>query len=176
MSARMDTETTGPTPAPPATAAHPTERIGDRLRRVRRQQGLSLAEVEQRSDGVWKAVVVGAYERGDRSVSVTRLAGLADFYGIPLSELLPGARTPSGDRSASRVVLDLAVLSEPQTEPVAAVARFAAEIQHRRGDHNGRMLSLRADDVELLALTVGVSSRQLLAELRERSIVRLPPP
>ena len=72
--------------------------LGARLRAIRTQQGLSLHGVEEKSRGRWKAVVVGSYERGDRSVTVQKLAELAEFYGVPVSELLPGdasARSPS---------------------------------------------------------------------------------
>jgi len=65
--------------------------LGVRLRAIRAQQGLSLHGVEAKSDGRWKAVVIGSYERGDRAVTVQRLAELADFYGVPVAELLPGA-------------------------------------------------------------------------------------
>ncbi|MBA3277972.1 MAG: transcriptional regulator, partial [Geodermatophilaceae bacterium] len=41
--------------------------LGARLRGIRNQQGLSLQGVEDKSDGRWKAVVVGSYERGDRA-------------------------------------------------------------------------------------------------------------
>ena len=51
--------------------------LGARLRAVRAQQHLSLQGVERKSGGRWKAVVVGSYERGDRAVSVQRLAELA---------------------------------------------------------------------------------------------------
>lgn len=148
----------------------PDRRIGDRLRRIRRQQGMSLADVEARSGGAWKAVVVGAYERGDRSVSVVRLAALAEFYGVPLAELLPGSRIehPNGRRSGG-IVLDLTALAADEAAPpaVAAVSRFAEQIRHTRGDHNGRVLSLRGNDVEMLALTLGAGPEQLVAELRD---------
>jgi hypothetical protein len=35
--------------------------LGARLRAIRTQQGLSLHGVEERSQGRWKAVVVGSY-------------------------------------------------------------------------------------------------------------------
>jgi len=54
--------------------------LGSRLRAVRSQQRLSLHGVERKSGGKWKAVVVGSYERGDRAVSVARLAGVVEFY------------------------------------------------------------------------------------------------
>ena len=66
--------------------------LGARLRAIRAQQHLSLHGVERKSGGRWKAVVVGSYERGDRAVSVQRLAELAGFYGVPVSELLPTER------------------------------------------------------------------------------------
>src|ERR687890_717777 len=46
------------------------KRLGARLRAIRQQQGLTLQQVEEMSEGRWKAVVVGSYERGDRAVSV----------------------------------------------------------------------------------------------------------
>ena len=56
--------------------------LGARLRAIRQQQGLSLQRVEQRSQGAWKAVVVGSYERGDRAVTV------ADLKTAPREDLL----------------------------------------------------------------------------------------
>src|SRR5436305_3864951 len=69
--------------------------LGARLRAIRTQQGLSLHGVEEKSRGRWKAVVVGSYERGDRSVTVQKLAELAEFYGFPVSELLPHDSSPA---------------------------------------------------------------------------------
>jgi transcriptional regulator with XRE-family HTH domain len=48
------------------------ERVGERLRNVRRQQRLSLQAVEASSDHEFKASVLGAYERGERAISVPR--------------------------------------------------------------------------------------------------------
>jgi transcriptional regulator with XRE-family HTH domain len=73
--------------------------LGARLRAIRTQQGLSLHGVEEKSRGRWKAVVVGSYERGDRSVTVQKLAELAEFYGVPVSELLPGDAAPTDHRT-----------------------------------------------------------------------------
>src|SRR6266480_853992 len=80
--------------------------LGARLRSIRQQQGLSLQGVEEKSAGRWKAVVVGSYERGDRAVTVSRLAELAEFYRVPVAELLPEGggvrvrRLPLGPRRA----------------------------------------------------------------------------
>lgn len=148
-----------------------TKAIGQRLRHIRHQQRLSLADVEKRSGGTWKAVVVGAYERGDRTVSLSRLTALAEFYRVALADVLPSAGVAEADRGGRRVVLDLTALTITHTEEVATVARFAQQLQRRRGDHNGRMLSLRASDLEMLGLTMGVDGEELLARLRAQGVV-----
>src|SRR5947207_7749115 len=81
--------------------------LGVRLRAIRTQQGLSLHGVEEKSRGRWKAVVVGSYERGDRAVTVQRLAELADFYGVPVQELLPGTTPGGAAEPPPKLVLDL---------------------------------------------------------------------
>ncbi len=63
--------------------------VGDRLRNLRRQRGLSLLAVEESSDREFKASVLGAYERGERIISVLRLQRLAQLYRVPVDQLLP---------------------------------------------------------------------------------------
>ena len=58
-------------------------RVGERLRAIRRQKGLSLHDVEARSNLEFKASVLGAYERGERAISVPRLLRLAEIYEVP---------------------------------------------------------------------------------------------
>ena len=55
-------------------------RVGERLRAIRRQKGLSLHDVEARSTLEFKASVLGAYERGERAISVPRLLRLAEIF------------------------------------------------------------------------------------------------
>ncbi|MBS1838826.1 MAG: helix-turn-helix transcriptional regulator, partial [Actinobacteria bacterium] len=64
--------------------------VGERLREIRKQKRLSLQEVERVSDLEFKASVLGAYERGERAISVPRLHRLARFYKVPVDQLLPG--------------------------------------------------------------------------------------
>ena len=68
--------------------------VGERLRNIRRQQGLSLQAVEAPSDREFKASVLGAYERGERVISVLRLQRLARFYAVPVDQLLPRDTSP----------------------------------------------------------------------------------
>ena len=97
--------------------------LGGKLRAIRQQQGLSLHGVEQKSGGRWKAVVVGSYERGDRAVTVQKLAELADFYGVPVAELLPEGRVPSGSEPATKIVINLERLQQLPADKVGPARR-----------------------------------------------------
>ena len=69
-----------------------TDGFGENLRAVRRRLRLSLREVSERSQGEFQPSVLGAYERGDRAISVARLVRLAELYGVPVDALLPIGR------------------------------------------------------------------------------------
>lgn len=147
-------------------------RLGERLRAVRRSQGLRLHDVELKSHGRFKAVVVGSYERGDRAVSAHKLAALADFYGVPVVELLPDDSPP---RAASReggvrLAVD-ALRSQKETPESAPLLRLVQHIQWLRGDYNGRVLSLRGDDLRTVAVALGVQPDDLASWLAERGLL-----
>ena len=131
--------------------------LGARLRAIRTKQHLSLHGVERKSGGKWKAVVVGSYERGDRAVSVQRLSELADFYGVPVSDLLPPeeANLAAGGANAtplSRIVLNLDRVSALQDANGDILRRFTASILRQRGDVGLRTLHVRQEDLRTLAL------------------------
>lgn len=142
--------------------------LGERLRLIRQQQGLSLQGVEARSEGRWKAVVIGSYERGDRAITVARLNELADFYRVPAAELLPNGAAPRSANTGThhRLVIDLTRLAVLPVAEVEPLMRLVRSIQSQRGDYNGRMLSLRADDLRTLALLMDRSGDEVLALLR----------
>lgn len=56
------------------------ERIGSRMREARKITKVSLSEVERYTRGEFKASVVGAYERGERAMTVERFVGLCKIY------------------------------------------------------------------------------------------------
>jgi transcriptional regulator with XRE-family HTH domain len=139
--------------------------LGARLRAIRTQQGLSLHGVEEKSRGRWKAVVVGSYERGDRSVTVQKLAELAEFYGVPVSELLPGDVMPTLLTPAPKLVIDLEKMAQLPKDKAGPLSRYVATIQSQRGDYNGRVLSIRQEDLRSLAVIYDKSPADLTEEL-----------
>ena len=145
-------------------------RVGERLRFVRKQKRLSLQAVEAGSNQEFKASVLGAYERGERSISVPRLRRLAEFYNVPVEQLLPrdmggGSTTPEGaaalladagerptsdDTEPGRVTIDLTRLDSVVAPEKDLLRRYLGMIQVQRQDFNGRVLTIRADDVRAI--------------------------
>lgn len=124
-----------------------TLEVGRRLRALRKARHLSLDDVERQSSGRWSASAVGAYERGFRTLSLPRLHELAGFYDVPVSVLLGEA--PVTAEEPRKLVLDLEALS--QVPEAASVQRFVRSIILERGDFNGRVLTIRRDDLRAIA-------------------------
>jgi transcriptional regulator with XRE-family HTH domain len=143
--------------------------LGTRLRAVRMQQHLSLHGVERKSGGKWKAVVVGSYERGDRAVSVQKLAELADFYGVPVGDLLPPEDSPfaggGGATPLNRIVLNLDRVHALDDGNADVLKRFTTSIQRQRGDVGARTLPVRHEDLRVLALMYDTTIEALTERL-----------
>ena len=142
--------------------------VGERLRAIRRQKRLSLQDAEELSNQEFKASVLGAYERGERAISVPRLHRLARVYQVPADQLLPRDEDdPRADSSSyldlttptpappRKVVLDLSRLEEIGGPTGEMLRRYVAMIQLQRQDFNGRVLTIRRDDHQALAAILG---------------------
>jgi transcriptional regulator with XRE-family HTH domain len=181
------------------------QRVGERLRLIRKQKGLSLQEVEASSGQEFKASVLGAYERGERAISVPRLQRLARFYTVPVDQLLPqdldndflGARddevidlTADGETAEAgaatssstsvtpsrparryeedRVSIDLTRLQAVTAAEREMLTRYLGMIQVQRQDFNGKVLTIRSEDLRAIAClfeTTTDSMRRRLDEL-----------
>ncbi|MGZ4676707.1 MAG: helix-turn-helix domain-containing protein [Acidimicrobiia bacterium] len=145
--------------------------VGERLRAIRRQKGLSLHDVEARSGLEFKASVLGAYERGERAISVPRLLRLSDIYEVPPDQLLPrdaeieiNLTEPDLEAGFTIDLVKLHALDEPEA---AVLSRYAATIQLQRQDFNGRLLTIRRDDLRVLAAVLGRRPEELGVRLDE---------
>jgi len=146
--------------------------VGDRLRAIRRQKGLSLHEVEARSGQEFKASVLGAYERGERALSVARLVRLAELYDVPPDQLMPRDNEVEIDltdngRLDEGFTIDLVRLHELDDPDAHILDRFATSLQRERQDFNGRMLTIRRSDLRVLASCMGRSLEELGARLEQ---------
>jgi transcriptional regulator with XRE-family HTH domain len=157
-------------------------KVGSRLRAIRKQKRLSLQDVEASSDQEFKASVLGAYERGERAISVPRLQRLARFYAVPVDQLLPreddgvgpdavidlesGTVTRSGP-DESKVIIDLHRLQSMGSSDAQLLTRYLGYIQVQRGDFNGRMLTVRRDDLRAIACLLDVNPDAARGKLDE---------
>ena len=92
---------------------------------------------------------------GFRTLSLPRLHELAEFYDVSVSVLL-GEHTPSGE-GPPKLVLDLEALNKvPEAAPVQ---RFVRSIIVERGDYNGRVLTIRRDDLRAICALLQTMSR-----------------
>ncbi len=181
-----DTELAGP-------AQTYARRVGQRLRAIRRQKRLSLQEVEAASDQEFKASVLGAYERGERVISVPRLQRLADFYSVPVDQLLPregeapavaaageagggdSERSAPSSGSPRKITFDLSRFENLEPDPeLDMVHKYLSSIQVLRQDFNGRVLTIRHDDIRAIAGLFGTDADALVRRLDDLQL-RLTP-
>jgi len=162
-------------------------RVGERLRSLRKQKRLSLQAVEAGSDQEFKASVLGAYERGERAISVPRLQRLARFYNVPVDQLLPRdlgqdlepytgedeididleVEEAAANRSPAKMIVDLLALEKLNAPEKDLLRRYLGMIQVQRQDFNGRVLTIRAEDVKVLALMLEATPVSLQRRLEE---------
>ena len=141
----------------------------DRLRIIRKSKGWSLQDVERNSNGKWKAVVIGSYERADRAISLKKAISLMEFYQVPVSELFPDIPPQVSTRS---IAIDLVKLSAIQSEYSSVIQRFVRGICDRRKDWNGQVLTVRVNDLQFLAMLLQQAEPELLTELENLSLLR----
>lgn len=142
------------------------EQVGERLRDARRRSGWSLLDVEDESGGEFKASVLGAYERGERSVSAARLWRLAQLYQVHVATLLPGAERDEMD--ADGVLVDLDAAEHVSAEQGELIERYLAAIQVMRQDPKGPTLAVRKSDLRVLNALLEADSAAALRKLAER--------
>ena len=156
----------------PQTTAY-GRRVGEWLRSIRRQKRLSLQDVEANSSQEFKASVLGAYERGDRSITFERLQLLATVYGVDVQSLL-GMRTPTIDLVAleSRgvgIVIDLSPFRVLPDACAVEVMGFGQAIKSMRRESSSSVLVVRRSDASFLASILGCDPTEVDATLRSES-------
>ncbi len=144
--------------------------VGSRLRAIRKQRRLSLQDVQRLSDGEFKAAVLGAYERGERSLSLPRLQRLAAFFQVPITQLLPqddAGESAIASLPTGGLTIDLNALENLSGPESVIFERFLKAIQMLRQDFNGRVLTIRRDDLRTLSLLLDQSDNALADRLSQ---------
>ncbi|WP_413165136.1 helix-turn-helix domain-containing protein [Capilliphycus salinus ALCB114379] len=66
----------------------PRKKLGNNIRKLRIQQGLSQEQLAEKAD--LHRTYIGAIERGERNVSLDNIVAIAHALGVSASQLLDG--------------------------------------------------------------------------------------
>ena len=112
-----------------------------------------------------------------RTSSVPRLQRLAEFYGVPVDQLLPRQdrpieppAPPTPDASTGGITIDLSRLHGLSDPELDILERFLASIQVQRQDFNGKMLTIRREDLRVLACLFDVTPNSLADRLDDMGL------
>jgi transcriptional regulator with XRE-family HTH domain len=150
------------------------ELVGEKLRRMRQERGLSLQEVCARSGGSFVVSTLSAYERGKRSLSLERLSELAAIYGQSPTSVLDldadtGTRRAATGGSPLRISLDqLDKLAPEERRPLETYLSFLREL---RNDPAREVLTIRKDDLAYLSALYGVRPQSLKDYLEKEGVL-----
>lgn len=132
------------------------------IRDLRKRKGLTLKECEELSEGRFKAVVMGSYERGTRAISLERLQEIADFYGVPIHYFFQQEEPKVHEE---RFTFDLRKMKNSHYTEVSLerVKNLLSHFIRIRSDWNGEILSIRESDGKLL--TAISNDHEIIAKL-----------
>jgi len=128
--------------------------VGKKLRAIRKKRGYSLKLVEAKTMGNFKASTLGAYERGQRNLSIQHVWELAQFYDVSPDELVRVEKESRGrrDQSSLKVAPDFSEADE------ILLHNYVKYIHNnRRREFNWNISSLRQDDMLSLAHLINVT-------------------
>ncbi len=138
--------------------------VAQRIRSIRKSRGWTLHDIESRTSGSIKAVVMGSYERGTRAISLARALELANLFAIPIADLL-GDFNHSYENLAHSQRFDQRRVSlmaqENEDISLNKLNSYLIAIAARRGDWNGEILTLRSSDLDTLTLLLEMNQSQL---------------
>ncbi|QLL23598.1 hypothetical protein DLE03_04415 [Actinobacteria bacterium IMCC25003] len=153
------------------------QEVSAKLRAIRLSKSLSLSDVETLSEGSLKAVVLGSYERGARTLSVKRAISIAHLYQVPVSQLFSDSE-PVELISPGKTVIDLRAInrraldtSHNESLRYQSLARVAQRIVRSRQDWNGEVLSLRQSDVETIAILFDQKPSEVIIWMEKEKVL-----
>jgi transcriptional regulator with XRE-family HTH domain len=150
------------------------ELVGEKLRRMRQDRGLSLQEVCSRSGGSFVVSTLSAYERGKRSLSLERLCELAEIYGQSPMSLLDLEDSPEFQRSLSNTSplrIRLESLDRLQPEERRPLETYLSFLRELRNDPSRDLLTIRREDLAYLSALYGVRPQALKDYLEKEGVL-----
>lgn len=134
------------------------ETLQTRMRQIRESRNLTLIQVGKLSRGTISAIALGSYERGDRSVSARKLIAIAQLYEIPIAELFEAPRKYMAEERISIDIRKILATTHPSAQKFLEVLRNIARM---RGDWNGEVISIRAQDIKYFQVFSDFTTEEL---------------
>jgi transcriptional regulator with XRE-family HTH domain len=134
---------------------------------------MTLRDVTSRSHGRFKPSVLGAYERGERNISLSRFCELAEMYGFPPDRLLADVFARLDPAGRQEIAIDLNRLTLIPGEEGKVVAQFVHKLKSQRADYMTDVITLRSGDIEAISLEASQTPNTLLRTLQPA--LRTPP-
>ena len=135
----------------PFMSTHELKEIRRRIRAARQSLGWSLADFEIHSSGRVTAVALGSYERGSRTLSISKLLVICEILQISLIHILAAENELTVAHSSGRHIYDLRALQGlAESAEKLHLLSYIHQIIRERGDWKGAVISLRTSDVENL--------------------------
>lgn len=151
--------------------------VGKRLRKIRIQNKLSLKEVEKSTKGSIKASILGAYERGERVISIPRLYELATYFNVPVDYLI-GNEQVQAQKEAPRsksvtggIKINLVNLNKLPEKEVSLLKNYIGGIRKQRDDYNVEVITIRQDDVKMLAALYQTDTNEINNKLKTLDLI-----
>ena len=136
---------------------------GRALRGARQARGMTLRDVGSRSNGRFKPTAVAGYERAERGISLERFCELAELYGMGPERLLLQIMWRLAGRPDPTI--QHAKLPELPVEEANVVGGFIQKVRDLRGDADDEVITVRIQDLEVLATVSGHELREFLDHL-----------
>lgn len=145
------------------------ENLYTRLRLIRESRHLTLVQAAKLSQGQISAIALGSYERGDRSVSASKLIVIANLYDVPVAELFESPKKYMAEERISIDIRKILMTPNPEAQKIMQVIRNIARM---RGDWNGEVISLRAHDINNFEVFTGLTGDEIQKLIREYGFPR----
>ena len=123
---------------------------------------MTLHDIRRASAGFFKASALGAYERGERHISLERFCRLAELLGVPADQLLAEALGGSASRRSQPVIVHLDRLSSIKYDGGRPAVEFIDSVRQKRGTSTEESILLRSTDLDELSRRAGTTAPDLL--------------
>jgi transcriptional regulator with XRE-family HTH domain len=141
--------------------------VGRALRRARTTRGMTLRDVGKSSGGRFKPTAVAGYERAERAISLERFCELTRLYQMAPERLLAQIMWRLAGRPEP--ILDGDKVSELLDDEADVVGAFIQRVRDLRRADAGDIITVRIQDLEVLATASGHDLQDFLDHLRPAS-------